>query len=218
MSFAVEVARGWMDNGLPMPWKIRFGNEPKPQPITPQGSKAIGGPLVTADSPNAPSIPWVNVAKGQPQHEPPRAIIRDERGTVVHMATGPPSLPRIYAMANESTIHKIFRLFWETFQKTIKYVLWNYQDFFHQMVHWDGSWQGLVLHSNLVMRTMITVLITYGIYKAGELLVVLRDVLEEVLNIVQGSASALGVIVSDALYILQTIWKEITGVIRSITG
>ena len=191
----------------------------KQKPITHQGSKAIGGTLVNTDSPNAPKVlTFEQVAKGQPQHEPTRAIIRDEKGVVVHVSTGPPTLHHIYAMANESTIHKVFRLFWETLQNTVKYVVWNYQDFFHQMVNWDGSWQGLLLHSNLVMRGMITVLITYGIYKAGEIVVLLCDILEEVWNTIQGSTNALGVILADAVYILRTIWEDIVAVIRSITG
>lgn len=59
-----------------------------------------------------------------------------------------------------------------------RYVGWNYVDFVDQIRSWDGTWLGLVRHTELIWRTLVTVLLTAGLIQAGPLLWLLTEWLE----------------------------------------
>lgn len=57
----------------------------------------------------------------------------------------------------------------------VKYIGWNYVDFFDQIRSWDGTWWGLVQHSALLWRTLVTVLLTAGLIQVGPLLLAVTE-------------------------------------------
>lgn len=193
----------------------------KLKPVQPQASKHTNGGAIAsggAGGSTVPNLTIVQVDQGQPHHEPPRAVVRDERGVVVHSSPIPPTLPYIHQMAQEGPVHRTLRLLLSTVKDAFGYVVWNYQDFFHQLVQWDGSWQGLFVHTNLMMRTMVTVILTYGIFKTGEIVSMLSQIVSEVWTIVTSSMGVAGNILNDIGLVLQTIWEDIMSTIRRITG
>lgn len=57
----------------------------------------------------------------------------------------------------------------------LKYVGWNYVDFIDQLRSWDGTWSGLLTHTALLWRTVVTVLITAGLVQIGPLLMAVTE-------------------------------------------
>lgn len=89
-----------------------------------------------------------------------------------------PPQPSWWSDLQQTLRHNPSQLLWTISSGVVdalKWIGWNYVDLVDQLRSWDGTWWGLMSHTTLLWRMVVTTLLTVGLIQAGPLLQALTE-------------------------------------------
>lgn len=140
-------------------------------------------PGITADAIPAPKLD-ANVASLLPRatetftKQLQTPIVNPAQYFTDRVFRDPPPAPSWWSDLRQSMLRDPGHVLWAAASGVVdlvKYVGWNYVDFMDQIKSWDGTWAGLLRHSSLLWRTVVTVLLTAGLLQAGPLFLAITE-------------------------------------------
>lgn len=104
---------------------------------------------------------------------------------------------------------QLIGLLFDGLKRVVGYVVWNYVDFAAQFKLWDGTLWGLMKHTELLWRSLVTAVITFGLFEIGPLLGALAEWIRIFVDLVKG-AFHLAVEAVEALWsVLGRLWDDL---------
>lgn len=100
---------------------------------------------------------------------------------------------------------------WEITRNSLRWVTWNYVDFYQQLQSWDGTVGGLLRHAQLWWRAAVVGLITFGIVEVGTLLEALAMWGRLLYDILRSTLGLVGTLLDD-------LWMLVSAVVNTVTS
>jgi hypothetical protein len=187
------IAPDWKRNGV-----IGFEKQTLPRhpmhpiairPVAGQGMDESNKTQVIVTAPNGNEIPIAL--------EPNRNILVGSQDSIF---THSPSqmLLNQHTLRLPMSAQEWLTAVWDILRGTVGYIVWNFEDLRAQIIQWDGTWWGLLRHTALIWRVLVTAALAIGLSQAGpilnammQLLTLLWDIVSVTFRVVVGTVEEL---------------------------
>lgn len=124
--------------------------------------------------------------------------------------------------------HIIYEL-WDLTKRLVKWVVWNYQDFYELLTHpvrsaghgWQAVWDApaqLMWLTHLLWRGLIVTGLTFALVEIGPLLSVLTEWMKIFWNLLTETFGLVGRLLNDAFYLFNLIVEDLKILIHKFRG
>jgi hypothetical protein len=119
----------------------------------------------------------------------------------------------------------MFYVLWDITVRSVKWVVWNFEEFYRLMTHAPivEHWYNLqsevdrvVWLSEVVWRGIIVALTTWGIINISPLLLMLTEWFGLLGSLLRSSFGLVGKVLSDTLYVVERLYQEIRSLLTSL--
>lgn len=106
-----------------------------------------------------------------------------------------------------------FKRMWELTQDTVRWVVFQYTDFYHQLTNWHGGIDSFSQSMGLVWRGAIVAALTLGFVEIAPLMNALATWIRLVFDLLRGALGLVGEAVDELWNLLTRLWDDITGLV-----